>query len=89
MSIKFKVGYITPVGKDLYVVNTGEWRYQRPVTDKSRCRKCGYCWLICPTSSRQALATHYDTNLDYCKGCGLCARECPARAIRMVDEVQE
>jgi len=23
---------------------------------------------------------------DYCKGCGICAQECPAKAIRMVDE---
>jgi pyruvate ferredoxin oxidoreductase delta subunit len=25
-------------------------------------------------------------NYDYCKGCGICAEECPADAIRMVDE---
>jgi pyruvate ferredoxin oxidoreductase delta subunit len=27
--------------------------------------------------------------MDYCKGCGICAEECPAKAITMVDEVDD
>jgi pyruvate ferredoxin oxidoreductase delta subunit len=25
-------------------------------------------------------------DLDYCKGCGLCAKECPVKAIKMVED---
>lgn len=89
MTVKFKVPYITPIGEELYIVNTGEWRYQRPVTVKNKCRKCGICWMVCPTNSRLAVGTTYETNLDYCKGCGMCAKECPARAIKMVEEIKE
>lgn len=85
---KFKTEYVTPIGKDLYVINTGDWRYQRPVTNRELCRRCSVCWLVCPVNSRIALETYYDTNLDFCKGCGLCAAECPARAITMVEEIR-
>jgi pyruvate ferredoxin oxidoreductase delta subunit len=27
-----------------------------------------------------------EIDYDYCKGCGICAEECPAKAIRMVEE---
>ncbi len=89
MSFKPKVDFIAPIGKDLYSVNTGDWRYQRPVTNRRRCRRCAKCWLICPTNSRIALETHFDTDLSYCKGCALCATECDAHAIVMVEEVRD
>ncbi|MEW6034377.1 MAG: 4Fe-4S binding protein [Chloroflexota bacterium] len=77
---------ITPVGTAPYVVNTRYWRWQRPVTDKDRCHRCGQCALYCPTNSRYDAQTHFDTNLDYCKGCGVCAHECWGDAIEMVEE---
>lgn len=86
---KYTTEFEAPVGRDLFVVNTGDWRYQRPVTDPGICCKCGHCWVMCPVNSRVALETHYDTDLDYCKGCGMCARECYVGAIAMVEEIRE
>jgi pyruvate ferredoxin oxidoreductase delta subunit len=66
---------------------TGTWRTKRPVTDKSKCIKCGICWIFCPDMSREKDENgFYDTNFDYCKGCGICAAECPTSCIKMVPE---
>ncbi len=75
-----------PIGIDFYAANTGDWRYQRPVTLDGKCRKCGVCFLYCPTGSRYERGSTFDTDLRFCKGCGLCARECSALAIAMVEE---
>lgn len=80
--------WITPAGVGLYVVDTRDWRWQRPLTDETKCHRCGQCALYCPTNSRYDAETHFDTNLDYCKGCGICARECWADAIEMVEEAR-
>ncbi len=81
--------YLTPSGQGLYIVNTGEWRYQRPVSDPGKCKKCSNCWLHCPTGSKHETGTHFETDLIYCKGCGICARECLAGALTMVPEGSE
>ncbi|MFY0544570.1 4Fe-4S binding protein [Brevibacillus sp. H7] len=80
---------VASVGKGLYVVNTGLWRYQRPVTDPDLCKRCSACYMYCPVGCKLELNTHYDTNLDWCKGCGICAEVCPANAITMYEEVGE
>ncbi|MEW6034373.1 MAG: 4Fe-4S binding protein [Chloroflexota bacterium] len=78
---------LTPIAyQGLFITRTGDWRWQRPVMDEKRCRKCGQCWLFCPTNSRYESEKCFDTNLDYCKGCGVCAFECMADAITMVPE---
>ena len=71
---------------------TGSWRVLRPVIDPARCipgkkgvPACFLCWLYCP----DAVITRTvppAIDYEYCKGCGICAEECPARAIRMVEE---
>lgn len=78
-----------PMGTDLYIVKTGEWRTQRPVVKKHLCKKCSTCYLFCPAQCIVEKAAHFEANLDFCKGCGLCAYECPAFAIVMVDEPEE
>ena len=62
---------------------TGSWRSFRPIKDKSKCTKCGLCWLFCPEN---AINEKFEINYDYCKGCGICANECPFKAIRMEKE---
>ena len=66
---------------------TGDWRTDRPVTDKDKCIKCGMCWLLCPDAAiTQNEDGTYEANLFYCKGCGICVNVCPKDAITMVEE---
>ena len=66
---------------------TGDWRSERPVLDKSKCIKCGLCSIFCPEGCIEENAEGYfEANLFYCKGCGMCARECWPQAITMVEE---
>jgi 2-oxoacid:acceptor oxidoreductase delta subunit (pyruvate/2-ketoisovalerate family) len=86
--MKFQTDYESPWASCLNIIKskTGEWRFQRPVTKVSKCRQCGWCFIYCPCGCREVKETHFDTNLDYCKGCGICARTCPAKAIALVRE---
>ncbi len=71
---------------------TGDWRSSRPEIDCSKCipsktgrQSCFLCWMYCPEGIvKKSIPVEID--YDYCKGCGICAEECPAKAIRMVDE---
>lgn len=66
---------------------TGSWRTERPLLDQNKCIKCLLCWLYCPEA---AVVRGDDDSVsidyDYCKGCGICARECPVKAITIVEE---
>jgi pyruvate ferredoxin oxidoreductase delta subunit len=78
-----KTPYEAPIGKELYIVNTGEWRYQRPVIRAEGCTGCGICFVFCPTNSIRRTEEGYQVVLDTCKGCGICAHECHVHAIEM------
>ena len=78
-----KTPYEAPIGKDLYIVNTGEWRYQRPVVSAEACTGCGICLVFCPTNSIRLDEKGCRVVLDTCKGCGICAHECRAGAVAM------
>ncbi len=66
---------------------TGEWRILRPLTDYSKCTKCGLCWLFCPDNAmRPKEDGFFASHPDYCKGCGICAQECKFEAIKMVED---
>lgn len=84
-----KSPYPAPVGKELYVVNTGEWRFQKPVVAADKCTRCGICSIFCPTNSISEKNNCYEADLETCKGCGICAHECHAGAITMVVEKRE
>ena len=71
---------------------TGDWRSSRPEIDPLKCtpsrtgkESCFLCWMYCPEGI-VARTIPVKIDYDYCKGCGICAEECPAKAIRMVEE---
>jgi pyruvate ferredoxin oxidoreductase delta subunit len=72
---------------------TGSWRVLRPVIDPNICiparrnvKACFVCWLYCPDG---VISKSIPPAIDYryCKGCGICAEQCPAKAIKMIEEV--
>lgn len=63
------------------------WRTFHPVLDKSKCTKCGMCWIYCPEAAIKMNADgSHEVDLTYCKGCGICNRACSVKAISMVKE---
>ena len=69
---------------------TGDWRNFQPVLDKSKCTRCGLCWIYCPDAAvTRKDDESYEVDLAYCKGCGICAEECPSKAIKMVEESEK
>ena len=68
--------------------HTGSWRAGRkPAWDKSKCIKCGVCYIFCPEGCISADEEGYFAgDLTYCKGCGICAHECFPEAVKMVNE---
>ena len=76
--LKFNVGaVITDVGST-EKTKTGDWRTLKPVIDKSKCTKCGLCWMYCPDN---AINENFDIDYDFCKGCLICMSVCPVKAI--------
>ncbi len=84
-----EIEWIAPIGKDRYIIKTGEWRYQKPERNQEKCKKCGTCLIFCPTGSVYIEDGEYRTDYEFCKGCGICASECRADAIIMVEEIRE
>lgn len=81
------------IGAEIYepatskLVNTGEWRVNRPVFAAEKCKNCMMCFLYCPDSSVE-ITEGSMKGFDYmhCKGCGICSKVCPFGAIDMVKE---
>jgi pyruvate ferredoxin oxidoreductase delta subunit len=86
--MKFKTEFEGPWASCEQIIDskTGEWRFQRPVVKTNKCRKCGWCYIFCPTGCIEVNDRCFSANLDYCKGCGVCARLCPANAIMLQRE---
>lgn len=66
---------------------SGDWRSLRPEVEKTKCVKCGICYIFCPDMSFQKTAEgYYEVDLYFCKGCGICAEECITGCITMITE---
>ncbi|RQD72674.1 MAG: 4Fe-4S dicluster domain-containing protein [Tindallia sp. MSAO_Bac2] len=76
-----KTDFICAIGKELNIINTGDWKVYPPVIDQEKCKKCGLCLLYCPTNSVKHEDGKYIIHLEFCKGCGVCIHECPANSI--------
>lgn len=81
------------VGAEIYesatskLVNTGEWRVNKPVFIAEKCKQCLLCFPYCPDSSIPVTdGRRGDFDFMHCKGCGICAKVCPFGAIEMVKE---
>lgn len=67
-------------------VETGTWRYRRPVIDHEGCILCGICAEYCPCGVIEKVDGKMIIDYTYCKGCGICTMECPKKTIRFVLE---
>ena len=72
--------YYTPLKED----GTGaHFLKAKPVTDASRCTRCGKCASVCPMGS--IAADEPDSTAGICIKCQACIKACPARARRFLD----
>lgn len=84
--MKFLPGAVIDEPGNSRLNKTGSWRTERPVINKEKCTACGICWIVCPDNSPFKRGKKFDINYDYCKGCLICVKECPFKAIDVVDE---
>ena len=47
----------------LLALDTGGWRTERPVLDKSLCNYCGICAMYCPPQCMRDKGDHYEADL--------------------------
>jgi len=85
-----EVGNIVTEAGSAALRRTGDWRSQRPITDKEKCNKCSLCWLYCPDAAIKPLEDgYYESDLFYCKRRGICSEVCPKGAITMIEEEEK
>jgi pyruvate ferredoxin oxidoreductase delta subunit len=65
--------------------STGDWRSQKPVFIKEKCKNCLLCYPVCPDS---AVLLNENTevvgfDMHFCKGCLVCKEVCHFNAIEV------
>lgn len=84
---ELNIGCIITEPGNAAVVETGDWRSERPEWDHDKCVKCGMCYIYCPDMAIIVdEEDQFGADLYWCKGCGICAAECWTAAIAMVLE---
>jgi pyruvate ferredoxin oxidoreductase delta subunit len=79
-SKELPIGGIWDVPGSSVMRNTGDWKVDMPVLDKTKCISCLTCWAYCPDSCMEVKdGKLVDIHLDHCKGCGICASVCPPK----------
>jgi len=67
---------------------TGDWRSEKPVWIKEKCKQCLLCYPVCPDTAilvnDKGEIDKFD--YDFCKGCMVCKEVCPFDAIEKEDE---
>jgi phenylglyoxylate dehydrogenase delta subunit len=91
MTIKYTSKYESPWAspETLHTLNTGDWRYQRPITKVNKCSHCATCYIYCPVGCIKDMGGYYAADMGNCKGCGICAGVCPTNVIMMIREGRE
>jgi pyruvate ferredoxin oxidoreductase delta subunit len=83
-SLNFNIGAIIDEPGNMRTNKKVSFRNLKPVTDYSKCIKCGRCWMSCPDIAYEINKDGTFKNLElYCKGCGICANVCPVKCIKM------
>lgn len=54
-----------------------------------RCTECDNCYIYCPDVAIAKKEGGFEIDYFFCKGCGVCAKECPRRAMDMIEEPTE
>ena len=72
--------YYTPLKED---GTSAHFLKAKPVTEASRCTRCGICASVCPMGS--IAADEPDSTAGICIKCHACIKTCPARARRFLD----
>ncbi len=68
----------------------GSWSTAKPVL-KGKCTFCLFCCVFCPEGAiiQDEAIRRVTFDFEDCKGCGICVKECPTRAIEMVEQESE
>lgn len=84
MKLKINPGAVIDTPGSTMQAKKVSFRNQKPITDYSKCIKCGKCWMNCPDMAFKPQKNGTFKNIErYCKGCGICANECPVKCIKM------
>jgi len=82
-----KKGIPYGISEEGSLVERASWRTFKPVTDYTKCIKCGMCWLHCPDAAYTVGKDGFpECDSKTCKGCLICVGVCPVKCIKAEQE---